>query len=105
MSYTLKTTRLFDYRLKNLQRLFQLDESDTREVTQEIKYIMAELLVHGKVPDEYLDHELTDEPWIGFRELHILDDLLVVYFKVDKKKRIRMTTITNHLELRSGTLR
>ncbi|HIY57841.1 MAG TPA: hypothetical protein H9829_06545 [Candidatus Tetragenococcus pullicola] len=67
---------------------------------------MEELFIHGKAPDDYLDYELTDEPWIVFRKLHSLDEvLLLVYFKVDKKKIIRLTTITNHLELRRGTFR
>ena len=53
----------------------------------------------------YYDHKLTDEPWIGFNEYHILNDLLVVYYKVDSKKTIRFTTITTHDELRKGKLK
>ncbi|MEB3364804.1 type II toxin-antitoxin system YafQ family toxin [Lactobacillus sp. R2/2] len=39
------------------------------------------------------------EPWTGYHEFHVLNDLLVIYYQVDAKKRLRMVTITNHKEL------
>ncbi|MDR1013069.1 MAG: type II toxin-antitoxin system YafQ family toxin [Lactobacillales bacterium] len=54
--------------------------------------------------DFYYDHTLKCEPWSGYREFHVMDDLLVVYYKIDSKKRIRMVTITSHEELSTGKL-
>jgi mRNA interferase YafQ len=56
----------------------------------------------GKLPSAYQDHLLVDRPWGGFNEFHVLDDVLVVYYKVESKRRIRMTAITNHKRLRIG---
>ena len=37
--------------------------------------------------------------WSEYHEFHVLNDLLVIYYQVDAKKRLRMVTITNHKEL------
>lgn len=102
--YRVKTTRLFDHRLKNLKNIFNLSDADTLEAVQDIKFTMKQLQRQEILPKEYDDHKLEDEPWIGFNEYHIFNDLLVVYYKVEKKKNIRFTTITNHSELRNGSL-
>lgn len=102
--YTLRTTKIFDKKLKNLQALFALTDSETKEVVNEIRELMRELQENGSVPKEYQDHVLEKAPWIGYNEFHVLDDLLVIYFKIERKRTIRMVTITNHEELRSGRL-
>lgn len=102
--YRVKTTRLFDHRLKNLKHIFDLSDTDTLEAIEDIKFTMKQLQYKGKLPKEYDDHELDDEPWVGFNEYHIFNDLLIVYYKVEKKRNIRFTTITTHNELRNGRL-
>lgn len=100
--YKLKTTKNFNKKLQNLQQLFNLTKSDTKEIISEIKEVMLELEKTGSIPTEYQDHKLTRAPWTGYNEFHVLDDLLVIYFKIEKKKVIRMVTITNHKELQNG---
>lgn len=77
--YTLRTTKIFDRKLKNLQTIFGLTDSQTREIIAEIKELMIELQETGTVPAQYQDHLLKREPWIGYHEFHVLDDLLVIY--------------------------
>lgn len=103
--YKIKTTRLFDKRFANLGKYFKLNNEEIKEAIEAIKFSMKELQSYGELPDAYSDHTLSDEPWTGFNEYHILDDLLVIYYKVDRKKNIRFTTITTHKELRKGTLK
>lgn len=102
MKYEIKSTAVFDKRLRNLKQLFNLSDRDYLEAIQEIKATMRLLENGGSLPEVYFDHELRDEPWRGFREYHVLDDLLVVYYKVEAKKRIRFTTIVSHFKLRTG---
>src|SRR5699024_3850668 len=116
--YKIKTTKLFDKRFANLKKIFDLSDDEATDATETLKYTMILLQRDGKLPSNkddfdnindpngpYYDHKLTDEPWIGFNEYHILNDLLVVYYKVDSKKTIRFTTITTHDELRKGKLK
>ena len=102
--YNIKTTKLFDKRFANLGKYFLLSNDEIKEATEAIKYSMVELQQNGVLPDEYDDHVLEDEPWTVFNEYHVLDDLLVIYYRVDKKKNLRFTTITTHRELRKGNL-
>ena len=116
--YKIKTTKLFDKRFANLKKIFDLSDDEVTDATETLKYTMILLQRDGKLPSNkddfdnindpngpYYDHKLTGEPWIGFNEYHILNDLLVVYYKVDSKKTIRFTTITTHDELRKGKLK
>ena len=116
--YKIKTTKLFDKRFANLKKIFDLSDDEATDATETLKYTMILLQRDGNLPSNkddfdnindpngpYYDHKLTDEPWIGFNEYHILNDLLVVYYKVDSKKTIRFTTITTHDELRKGKLK
>lgn len=102
--FKITTTKLFDKRFANLGKYFNLSDDDIDNAIDDIKFTMVELKDYGELPEEYDDHVLEDEPWTGFNEYHVLDDLLVIYYKVDKRKRIRFTTITTHKELRKGTL-
>lgn len=102
--FKIKSTKLFDKRFANLGKYFDLSTDDINDAIEAIKFSMLELRKHGQLPEEYDDHVLEDAPWTGFNEYHVLDDLLVIYYKVDKRKTIRFTTITTHKELRKGTL-
>ncbi len=103
--YTITTTKLYDKRFANLGKYFALTDDEIKEAIDDIKYTMIALKKDGVLPQEYADHVLVDAPWTGFHEYHILSDLLVIYYKVDKKKNIRFTTITTHNELRRGKLK
>ena len=103
--YIIKTTKLFNKRFANLSKYFKLSDDNIKDAIESIKFSMIELRDTGVLPEEYDDHVLEDEPWIGFNEYHILDDLLVVYYKIDNKHTIRFTTITTHKELRKGNVK
>ena len=100
--YKLISTKIFDKRLRNLKRILRLSDSDVKEAIEEIKYTLSELQQNGTLPPEFSPHELTDDPWKGWQEYHILDYLLVVNLKVEKNHIIWLTTITTHHELRKG---
>ncbi|WP_265484634.1 MULTISPECIES: type II toxin-antitoxin system mRNA interferase toxin, RelE/StbE family [unclassified Lactobacillus] len=112
--YQIKTTKLFDKRFANLKKLFNLTQDEANDAIESLKYTMMLLQQNGKLPRNgnsstdpdgpYYDHKLTDEPWSGFNEYHILGDVLVVYYKLESKRTIRFTTITTHNELRQGNL-
>ena len=102
--YDIRTTSAFDKRLKNLQSYFDLTNQKAKEAIKTIKETMILLKKDGFLPKEYDDHDLTKEPWCGFREYHVFNDVLVVYYKVEKKRRISFTTITTHDELRKGNI-
>lgn len=102
--YEITSTKLFDKRLANLKKFFDLRDDQVEEAKENIKFSIRLLKKGIPLPEEYDDHVLKDEPWINFNEYHVLNDLLVVYYKIDKKKRIRLTSITTHQELRNGKL-
>lgn len=54
------------------------------------------------MPEYFHDHKLQQEPWKDYREFQVENDWLVVYYKIDLKKRMRMVTITDHKELSDG---
>lgn len=103
--YIIKTTKLFDKRLANLNKYFALTDDEVKDAIESIKYSMIELRNNGVLPEEYDDHPLKVAPWTGFNEYHVLDDLLVVYYKIEKKGTIRFTTIVTHKELRKGNIK
>jgi mRNA interferase YafQ len=101
-NYQIKSTKLFNRLLGDIQKEFRLSQADTKNAIYEIKFVMGELMDSGMVPEGFSDHELKNEPYKGYREFHILDDLLVVYFVIEKKKTIRMVSITSHDDLHIG---
>lgn len=104
MKYHLKLEHSFKKRMDNLEKIFNLSPVDAQDAREAILDAMENLEKNGLLPEEYDDHKLTRMPWIGYNEFHALDDTLVIYYKIEKKKRIRMVTITNHKELKTGKL-
>ncbi|WP_460022994.1 type II toxin-antitoxin system mRNA interferase toxin, RelE/StbE family [Lactovum odontotermitis] len=90
--------------MDNLAALFGLTIEQATEVRDTIIDAIEFLALGEKLPEYFLDHVLQREPWSGYHEFHVLDDLLVVYYKVDSKRRVRMVTITSHQELSTGKL-
>jgi len=103
MSYTIVRTKAFDRKLKGLNKYFpKTSQSDLNEVRLAILDAIELLQINGELPDGYNDHVLTRQPWRGFNEFHALDDILVVYFKVDTRGYIRLVDIVTHAELHQG---
>lgn len=72
-------------RMDNLQNMFNLSSVDTMDARMTIMDAV-EILAMGKELDSGLDdHKLLREPWIGYHEFHVLNDLLVIYYQVDTK--------------------
>ncbi|WP_348636163.1 type II toxin-antitoxin system mRNA interferase toxin, RelE/StbE family [Lactobacillus sp. ESL0703] len=90
--------------MDDLQSIFKLTHSEAVEVRNTIIDAIEMLSENQILPVEFDDHILQREPWRDFHEFHVLSDLLVVYYKIDRKRRIRMVTITNHSELSAGYL-
>lgn len=104
MRYKIKMEKLFIKRMDNLGKLFHLSNADTSDARETIIDAIANLADGKELPEGYNDHILEKEPWIGYHEFHVFSDLLVVYYKVDRKNRIRMITITDYEELTTGKL-
>ena len=104
LKYEVRFEKSFVKRMDNLQSMFNLSSVDTMDARMKI-IDAVEILAMGKELDSaFDDHKLLREPWTGYHEFHVLNDLLVIYYQVDAKKRLRMVTITNHKELSTGKL-
>lgn len=104
MKYQIKMEKAFVKRMNNLEAIFHLSHADAVDARETIIDAIADLQQGTSLPVELSEHILKKEPWIGFHEFHVLADLLVVYYRVDNKRRIRMVTVTNHEELTTGRL-
>ena len=99
LKYEVRFEKSFVKRMDNLQSMFNLSSVDTMDARMITRYVFEILVI-----EKNTDHKLLREPWTGYHEFHVLNDLLVIYYQVDAKKRIRMVTITNHKELSIGKL-
>jgi len=104
MKYEVRLQKSFIKRMESLAAVFGLSEEAAKDARIAIIDAIEYLAAGEPLPENYSDHELKREPWSGYHEFHVLDDLLVVYYRVDAKRRIRMVTITNHKELLTGRL-
>ena len=100
--YEIKFSKRFLKDIENLQFDFNLSKQEIRMAKNEIFDAVDMLAENGTLPAEYFDHELKERPWVGFNEFHVFCDLLVIYFRIDAKQRIRMVRIRNHSNLRQG---
>jgi mRNA interferase YafQ len=57
---------------------------------------MGFLLEEKKLPEKYLDHELTGN-YVGFRECHVKPDALLIYWTDDKY--VHLVRIGSHSDL------
>ena len=65
---------------------------------QKLKVVVT-LLAEGKeLPQEYRDHALTGN-WVGFRELHIAPDWLLVYRIYEQQLILSLTRTGTHSDL------
>jgi mRNA-degrading endonuclease YafQ of YafQ-DinJ toxin-antitoxin module len=102
--YQVKFTKRMDHHLRMIRERFGLLDSQANEVVEEIFYL-EELFEHGEdIPEAYRQHELVREPWNGFLELHVLDDVLLVHIIDDKRGLVRFIGLYNHEMLSTGQL-
>ncbi|MBA1395249.1 type II toxin-antitoxin system mRNA interferase toxin, RelE/StbE family, partial [Lactobacillus sp. XV13L] len=104
MKYQIRFEKSFIKRMDNLGKLFGLSAGDVRDARETFLDAVSILSSGAKLSDEFADHELNRQPCNGYREFHVPNDLLVIYYQVDAKKRLRMITVTNHEELTTGKL-
>ena len=104
VNYQVKFTKRMDRHLKTLRERFGLADAQASEVLDEL-FFLEELFEQGhKIPDAYLQHELVREPWSGFLELHVLDDVLLVHIVDDKRGMVRFIGLYTHEMLSTGQL-
>lgn len=63
-----------------------------------VSHIMWLVASQNPLPPEYRDHALTGD-MVGYRELHIGGDFLLVYVVDDAKKMIIFSHLGTHAEL------
>lgn len=106
MSVTIRETSRFKRHMRTLPERLALSKAQAKEAMDEILNAIALLKETGTLPAEYgyALHRLEREPWVGFMEFHVLDDVLVVYADVTAKGEIRLVGIYNHALLTSGKI-
>lgn len=55
------------------------------------------LLTNSPIPEEKKDHELSGD-WKGFRDCHILPDLVLIY-EIGNKDNFKLARLGSHAEL------
>jgi mRNA interferase YafQ len=83
-----------------------ISKAEAIEAIFEIKEAVKILAETGTLPTQYgyYLHKLEREPWAGFLEFHVADDILIVYADVTANKVIRLIGIYNHDLLRQGKI-
>ena len=105
-NYIVVATKRFDRHLDNLDMRLNISKEEARLAIAEIKEAVRLLAELGTLPDEYgfKLHVLEKEPWVGFMEFHALDDVLVVYAELTKKRTIKLKGVYNHEMLSTGQI-
>lgn len=106
MTFEIRKSSIFARHLNSLSKRFHLSKPEALLVLDEIEEATKLLAEYGTLPDEYGYnlHTLRDEPWLGYMEFHIADDILVLYFNRLDKQVIRLVGIYNHEMLRMGKI-
>lgn len=100
MRYTVNIPDKFWRSAKKLRCKYTKDEFT--EVIEEIKESIKILANDSVLPDEYDDHPLRRSPYVNYNEYHVYDDdVLIIYFRFEKKLYFRFVEITDHEHLRS----
>lgn len=84
--YEIRLEKDFVKRMDDLKRLFDLSDRELVDVRETIIDAIEVLSTGEPLAAEFKDHQLTGEPWTGYHEFHVLSDLLVIYYKIDRKK-------------------
>jgi mRNA interferase YafQ len=72
--------------LKDLQREYstRADAHKNKTLREELALVLGRLLFDLPLELRHKDHGLTGN-WMGFRDCHIFNDLVLIYRKYDKK--------------------
>lgn len=99
MPYEVRLERTFIKRMNSLSSLLKIRQEDVIAVRETILDCIEALSIGEALPEHCNDHRLTGEPWAGYREFRVLDDVLVVYYRIETNNRIRFVTVTTYEEL------
>jgi mRNA interferase YafQ len=71
---------------KDLSREYSIRAEATRNraLRKELAFVFGRLLFDLPLEHRHKDHGLTGS-WVGFRDCHIFNDLVLIYRKYDKK--------------------
>ena len=100
MKYTVNIPDKFWRSLKRLKLKYTQDEF--ADVVAEIKESIKILASDGVLPEEYHDHLLRRSPYVNYNEYHVYDDdVLVIYYRYEKKLYLRFVEVIDHESLRN----
>jgi mRNA-degrading endonuclease YafQ of YafQ-DinJ toxin-antitoxin module len=93
-----------DRHIKQLRTRFNNSTEMAREVIGEV-FALEEMFAVGEpIPKSYNQHVLMNEPWVGFYELHVADDILLVHVINETKAVVRFVGLYTHDMLRTGRI-
>lgn len=99
MKYTVNIPNKFWQSVRKLRYKYAKDEF--KEVIEKIKESIKILAREGCLPEDYDDHLLRRSPYTNYHEYHVYDDdVLVIYFRYEKKLYLRFVEVTDHDHLR-----
>lgn len=99
MQYTVNIPEKFWSSVKRLRPKYTKDEFT--DIIIEIKDSIKILASEGQLPEGYADHLLRRSPYVNYREYHVYDDdVLIIYFRNDKKLYLRFIEVLDHQQLR-----
>lgn len=99
MKYTVNIPEKFWRSAKKLRYKYTHDEFT--ELIEDVKESIKVLANKGKLPKEYHDHLLRRSPYVNYNEYHVYDDdVLVIYYRYEKRLYFRFVEVTDHKHLR-----
>lgn len=78
---------------KSLKRIRKRNEN-----IDELKFVISELQNQRELDKKYLDHELNGK-YIGYRECHVKNDLLLVYRIIENILVLELFDLGSHSDL------
>lgn len=104
MKYQVNIPNKFWQSAKKLRTKYTKEEFTN--IVAEIKESIQILSDKGKLPKEYHDHQLRRSPYVNYNEYHVYDDdVLVIYYRHEKKLYLRFVEVTDHKNLKEKSNR
>lgn len=80
---------------------YKYTKDEFADVIEDIKDSIKILATKGQLPKEYYDHPLRRSPYVNYNEYHVYDDdVLVIYYRYEKKLYLRFVEVSDHQTLR-----
>lgn len=99
MKYTVNIPDKFWHSAKKLKYKYTNDQF--ADIVEKIKDSIKLLATMGKLPKGYHDHLLRKSPYVNYNEYYVYDDdVLVIYYRFEKKLYFRFVEVTDHEMLR-----